>query len=87
MEINLNSNVGPVPKPTGPRPTARPANAEFVAAEFSQTAALESALRVTPEVRPEVVARAKRLIADVQYPPAETIRQLASLLAMHVRKD
>lgn len=48
---------------------------------------MESALRATPEVRPEVVARARRLIADIQYPPAETIRQLASLFAMHVSKD
>lgn len=41
---------------------------------------LASALAEDPEIRPEVVARAQKLVVDANYPPKEIIRQLSELL-------
>jgi hypothetical protein len=85
MEIKLNtSSVGgtganrPVAKQ---RPTA--AAGELV--PFPATAALERDLRNTPEVRPEKVAAAKKLVASADYPPAETLDRVADLMAKHLK--
>jgi hypothetical protein len=51
---------------------------------FEMTAALESKLNEIPLVRPEVVSRAKTLVADVQYPPNEVLNSLSTLLALHI---
>jgi hypothetical protein len=83
MEVNLNINTGPA-RPVGsrpPTPPARPA-ASVEAVSFQNSAALDRAVRETTAVRPEAVARAQPLVANVQYPPAETIQAIASLLAM-----
>ncbi|MHC1765490.1 MAG: hypothetical protein AB9869_14510 [Verrucomicrobiia bacterium] len=53
-------------------------------ARFDAADELDRALRAEPEVRPGEVERAERLIGDVAYPPPETIRRLAVLLAMHL---
>jgi hypothetical protein len=45
-----------------------------------QTDSLNSALANSPEVRPEVVERAKRLAVDPNYPPRQIIEQLAKLV-------
>jgi hypothetical protein len=42
-------------------------NAEFLRAE----------LKRQPEIRPEVVARARELAADPSYPPREALRSIA----------
>lgn len=42
---------------------------------------LQNALAVTPEIRPEVVARAEKLAVDLNYPPREIIERVASLIA------
>ena len=49
---------------------------------FQRVEALDQAMQATLVVRPEAVARAKALIGDVQYPGDETIRGIASLLAL-----
>jgi len=84
MEVNLNSNLTPVPRPNGPQSTAKRAPEASDDTHFVQAEALDKALSNTPEVRPEVVARAKQLIADVNYPPTETMHKLANLLAIHL---
>ncbi|HEY1171413.1 MAG TPA: hypothetical protein VGH19_08605 [Verrucomicrobiae bacterium] len=38
----------------------------------------------TPDVRADVIARAKKLVADPAYPPTETIRKIANLLAVNL---
>lgn len=42
---------------------------------------VEQALNDAPEVRPEEVERARKLIASVQYPPLELIDGISQLLA------
>ena len=46
----------------------------------SQTQNLREALSNTPEVRPEVVERGRRLAVDPNYPPRELILRLAKLM-------
>lgn len=83
MDINLNPQVGSVGKiatgPVKPR-DATPAADDVV---LDESRALEARFSDAPEVRPDVVARARALVADPQYPPAETIRKIANLLAIN----
>ena len=60
--------------PTGSRPAApRPDQISTESAAF-----LRSELQRQPEVRPEVVARARELAADANYPSAEILRSVAT---------
>lgn len=42
---------------------------------------LRAALASTPEIRPDVVARAEALAVDPNYPPLKIIERVASLIA------
>lgn len=46
----------------------------------AQTDTLQSALKNTPEVRSDVVARGKALAADPTWPPRQIIEQLTKLI-------
>lgn len=46
----------------------------------TNTDALREALSNSPEVRPEMVERGKRLAVDPNYPPREIIEKLADLM-------
>lgn len=83
MEVNLNINTGPARQvgSRSPAPPARPA-APVETVSFRGSAAVNQALQQTPASRPEAVAKAETLVADVKYPPAETIEAIANLLAM-----
>ena len=41
---------------------------------------VEQALKSTPEIRPEVVARGKQLAADPNYPSQDVINKVAQLI-------
>lgn len=45
-----------------------------------QNEGLMDALRNEPEIRPEVVERAKLLVADPDYPPKEILGEVAKIL-------
>ena len=87
MEIKLSHNLGAVTRlangPARPRETKAPA--ENVA--FNRAEALNKALDASPGARPEVVARARALVEDSNYPPPETIKRIANLLALHLDAD
>lgn len=53
-------------------PTVRP---DQISTE--QAAFLRTELQRQPEIRPEVVARARELAADPNYPPRDVIRSVA----------
>jgi hypothetical protein len=59
----------PAPIEPAKRPSAPAATTDVVH--------LRSELRRQPEIRPEVVARAKALAADPNYPPMEVLRAVA----------
>jgi hypothetical protein len=46
-----------------------------------ERAEMEARLERLADVRPRVVARGKKLIADPNYPDAKTMRKIAELLA------
>lgn len=61
----------------------RPDNARHEDSISTQSAlGLQNALAVTPEIRPEVVARAEKLAVDLNYPPREIIDRIANLIAI-----
>ena len=48
---------------------------------IGRTQALEQSLQETPQIRPEMVARANALVADENYPSDDLLNQLAGHLA------
>jgi hypothetical protein len=56
-------------------------------APFHQAAQLDQALDATPDVRPDVVQRGRELVKNVHYPSMETMRQIATLLAIHLNTE
>lgn len=87
MDINLNANVGAVARATATPPEVRPpANPPAVAA-FDKSQALTQSLESVTAARPDVVARAKELVSSSPYPPPETIRKIAVLLAINLKGD
>jgi hypothetical protein len=85
MEIEFNP--GRVPKPEPSQPIARPqAAAHGDDTSFQVSAALQDKLKNTSTVRPDVVARAKALVSDSNYPPGYVLDRIAVLLAIHVKE-
>ena len=85
MDIKFNPS-----QPAGSaanQPVARPnaAARSSETAPFEQAQSLERSVKNLPLVRPEQVERARALVADVQYPPMETLDRIASLLALHMQ--
>ena len=87
MEINLNQPLASLPQVHGTGKAVAKKKAAVDAAEFPQTEALNKALANTQDVRPEVVARAKKLVSDPHYPPAEMIKRIANLLANNLGQE
>lgn len=63
------------------RRTAQPAGDSWSSTSLD---GLKVALDRTAEVRDAEVTRAKGLVDDPKYPPAETIRRISNLLALHI---
>ena len=81
--INSTSSSDRVLRPEGvvlhvPTPSATGPGADRFSPE--QTAALKSALARQPEIRPEVVARARLLAADPAYPSTAILRQVGEAI-------
>jgi hypothetical protein len=83
MEVSPNAGTGPAPKVTGKSLLASrltPAASDAVSFRAAET--VNSALRQTPDIRPEAVQRAAENVSNVQYPPLETIQAISNLLAI-----
>jgi hypothetical protein len=59
-------------------PAARPTSLKGDQLSTQHAEALRSALVAQPEIRPDVVARARALAADPTYPSSEVIRRIAA---------
>jgi hypothetical protein len=70
-----NTNSQTQPEPTETQLTAQ-AQDNFNPAQSQQ---MLEALQNQPEIRPEVLARAKQLAADPNYPPSDVIANVANL--------
>jgi hypothetical protein len=83
MEIRPSSNIDSVARVINTAPKAsRPVDSEPDVSAFENSRALETQLTQLPDVRPEKVDDAKRLIGDPAYPPRVTIQRIATLLAI-----
>lgn len=90
MEIQMNHNTGGVrPAAVGglppQRPEPTPSKDEMV--NLAGAAAVDRALEKTPDIRADVVERARKLVADPAYPPRETILRLSHLLAIRLPSE
>ena len=83
MEIKLRTNIDSVARVENTQPKAsRPIDADGEMSVFENSRALEARLKEFPDIRADKVAHGKRLVGDPEYPPRETMRQLAALLAL-----
>ena len=91
MRIDTNSDLARAAKPQA-APPARNKPTEHNKAvndnkmDLARTDALDAALKATPDVRPEQVARAKALIQDPSYPSTKVVDQVAGVLAKGIRR-
>lgn len=84
MQISPNNSSGPVSRTYWKSIPPAPGGHGVDTAQFDRAAALNRALADTPDLRANEVERARELIGDVSYPPAETIQRIASLLATNL---
>jgi hypothetical protein len=85
MEVTPNNSLDTSMRVNPNAARARTAQVEsenLDTAVFSRAQALDQALRATDAVRPDVVNRARQLIADVKYPPIAAIEGISALLAL-----
>ena len=84
MEIKLYTTVDSVARVSNNTPTkaSRPIDSDSDVSVFETSRALEARLKDLPDVRADKVDNGKRLIGDPEYPPRETIRRIAALLAL-----
>ena len=87
MEVRLDANAAKVIAASTPKPAERPSKPAEDKVVFTEATSLETALEKTPAVRSEVVERAKHMVGDPTYPPRETLRKIASLLAIHLTEE
>jgi hypothetical protein len=85
MEIKLYTNVDSVARVSNntPAKASRPIDSDSDVSVFETSRALEARLKDLPDVRADKVGDGKRLVGDPEYPPRETIRRIAALLALN----
>lgn len=87
MEINPNIRTGGVARPTSQQPVTPRSISSADTAAFSGAETVRGSLSQVPNARPEQVARARELIQDIEYPPLDTIKRIAVLLAMSLDEE
>jgi len=87
MQVNSSHHSDPVGQTELVRRAAVTPRPVGDGASFERSAALNRSLASTPEVRQEVVERARRLIEDTSYPPTVAINKIADLLAMKLAQE
>lgn len=86
MEVRLNTQILFLPSSFEGFPNREASLEVESVGTFTQSLQLFGTLASTPVIRPEQVARARELIAAVNYPPEQTIESLAKLLALNFEK-
>ena len=84
MQVNTNISTDAGNRVPPPAPQAPPVKVAADSVNFSSTTQLERMLRDEKDVRAEEVERAMSLVGQVSWPPPQTIRRIASLLAIKV---
>ena len=87
MEINTNLSTNGV-NGAAIAPRSTPAtNMPTDRVTLTSSSALEQALDSSPASRPEMVERAKALIADPNYPSSDTLSAVSRQLAVALTSD
>ena len=91
MQINTNYHFSPVNRVGEASLVATAAKSASVSApsaedvaSFPDTKRLTEAIAQTPDVRADKVARARELVKQSDYPPAEMVRKIGNLIAGHL---
>ncbi len=87
MQVDPKATVSTVTWVDTSQPVARKTKADSDYPTFAGAEALNDEYRQEPEVRIDAVSKAKELVAQATYPPPETIKRIANLLAMEVSKE
>ena len=87
MDIRPTGNTDPLSRlgTSGIRKSSTPAGTDRT--DFSDTTAIREALDELPDSRSEVVSVGKTLVSQPEYPPAETIKRISTLLAMKIQEN
>lgn len=84
MKVNPNRDLSS--PATVSQATKKSVPVPAAATDFAVSMQLANKLAATPEVRGDVVARAKALIADPNYPDAKTIHAIAKKLSGKIQE-
>ena len=84
MQVNPDGNTLGAGQARVVRAKAAETRAVSATSESGNAAKLRQALRQTPPVRAEKVARAKKLVASSSYPSNQVLDQVATVLARHI---
>ena len=86
MEVNLKTNVDAIVRAavSAPRPPAPQAADQADSSSFESAQGLSDALAGTADIRPDIVEKARQLVASPNYPPPEMIQKLANLFAANM---
>ena len=87
MQINFNANIDPVPRAGAKPAKSSESSPAPEAAAFDGARALDRSLSETPDVRADKVAAGRKLVEDTHYPPQETIKRIARLLAISIGNE
>jgi hypothetical protein len=81
MQVKLDSNLDPVRRSATAQHRSPKVASSPATVRFDQSAGLDRALAGMPDMRPDAVERARKLIADPNYPSKETLWRVGELLA------
>ncbi len=84
MQVDPKLTTSAVARVDTSQPLVRKAKSDSDYATFSRTEALHNSYRDVPDVRSDVVSKAKELVSSSTYPPPETIKRISNLLAMQL---
>ncbi len=84
MTVHWNARQG---FQTDPNSVSAPGNHSGAEADDHTMAELLLAMRKVPDVRASAISRARKLLADPDYPSPEVLRQVAELLTRHITTD
>lgn len=88
MQIEANNRLGSVRPQVGQRPVAATSNPNAASqVELRQSEAVNAVLSTVPDARTAEVERARKLIAQEDYPPVAILRGIANLIAVSAVPD
>jgi hypothetical protein len=84
MTVHWNARKG---FQTGPNSASTAGPSAGEEADELMMAQLLLAMRKVPDLRPSAVSRARKLLADPNYPSPQVLKKVAELLARHMSAD